>query len=155
MRFLLVVFACLMALLPALATAQDAPIARIEQLAIETRMGTEVFVTEIADTSELRSRGLMFRHRLPLGHAMLFDFKETRPVVMWMKNTHISLDMIFIRSDGTVAGVAENTVPMSEALIESKEPVAFVLEVAAGTAKRIGLRPGDRVVHSLMQQGGG
>lgn len=151
MRFFVFVVMCLMFLLPAL--AEDAPISRIEPLSVETAAGTTVFGAEIADTDELRARGLMFRHLLPEDRAMLFDFKETRQVMMWMKNTRISLDMIFIRPDGVVSKIAENTVPMSEDIISSEEPVAFVLEVAAGTAKRIGLVPGDRVIHPLMHHG--
>jgi uncharacterized membrane protein (UPF0127 family) len=69
---------------------------------------------------------------------------------MWMKNTHVSLDMVFIRPDGIVAKIAERTTPMSETVIDSGVPVAFVLELAAGTAKRIGLVEGDRVIHPLI-----
>jgi len=137
------------------APSQDAPLARIEQVVVETAVGSTVFLTEIADTDELRSRGLMFRHRLPDDRAMLFDCKETRPVMMWMKNTHIALDMVFIRPGGLVAKVAENTVPMSKTIIDSGEPVAYVLEIAAGTARRIGLKPGDRVIHALIGNANG
>jgi uncharacterized protein len=70
---------------------------------------------------------------------------------MWMKNTYISLDMIFIRADGRIARIAENTVPHSEATISSGVPVKAVLEVIAGTAKRLGIAPGDRVAHRIFR----
>lgn len=82
---------------------------------------------------------------------MLFDFERVGPVSMWMENTFISLDMIFIRADGTVARVAENTEPLSQRIIPSGEPVLAVLEVIAGTSKRIGLKAGDRVEHPMFR----
>jgi hypothetical protein len=149
MRWVVLSILCLLWLFPAIdgTAAQDAPIARIAPVTVETQSGSTVFMAEIADTEELRTRGLMFRHRLPPDRAMLFDFKVTRQVMMWMRNTRIPLDMIFIKANGRVAKVAEDTVPMSETIIDSEVPVAFVLEVAAGTARRIGLKPGDRVVY--------
>jgi hypothetical protein len=135
--------------------AQDSGSVRVEPLAIVTSSGRTVFETEIADTHELRARGLMFRRHLPSDRAMLFDFKQTRHVMMWMKNTYVSLDMVFIHADGRITKIAENTVPMSEDIIDSGQPVAFVLELAAGTAKRIGLKPGDRIEHRLMAKPAG
>ena len=82
---------------------------------------------------------------LPADHAMLFDFGSPRPVSMWMKNTYISLDMVFIRSDGTVAGFAADTVPQSLDDHRRAGTGAGVLELAAGTARRIGLKTGDTV----------
>ena len=80
---------------------------------------------------------------------MLFDFKRAEPVAMWMQNTYIPLDMLFIRADGTVARIAQNTEPLSTRIIPSGEPVLGVLEVNAGTVARIGAKPGDKVQHSL------
>jgi hypothetical protein len=91
----------------------------------------------------------MFRHNVPKERAMLFDWGRVAPVSMWMRNTYVSLDMIFIAADGRVAKVAEATEPLSETTISSGEPVAAVLEVVAGTAERIGLKPGDRVRHPM------
>jgi uncharacterized membrane protein (UPF0127 family) len=125
--------------------------ARLEPVTIATASGEAAFTAEIADSELSRQRGLMFRHALPADRAMLFDFGQERPVGMWMKNTYISLDMIFIRADGSVAAVAENTVPHSLRVIGVEEPVLAVLEVAAGTAKRIGLRPGDRIYHRIFK----
>ncbi|MFB2552062.1 DUF192 domain-containing protein [Ensifer soli] len=103
------------------------------------------FTVELADTSERRSRGLMFRHALAADRGMLFDFAETRRVTMWMSNTFIPLDMLFIKKDGVVATLRQDAVPHSEALIDSGVPVAFVLELPAGTVERLEIAPGDRV----------
>ena len=110
-----------------------------------------MFTAEVADTEELRTRGLMFRHFLPNDKAMLFDYEKPRPVAMWMKNTNISLDMLFIREDGTIAAIAQDTVPRSLDTISVQEPVRGVLELAAGTVKRLGLRPNDRVYHRIFK----
>ena len=83
---------------------------------------------------------------------MLFDFSPEQQVQMWMRNTFISLDMIFIRADGRILRIAENTEPLSERIIDSGGPVRGVLEVVAGTAKKLGIAPGDRVAHPLFPQ---
>jgi len=80
---------------------------------------------------------------------MLFDFKRVQPVAMWMKNTLIPLDMLFIDGAGRVVNVAENTVPLSLATIPSAAPVRAVLEINAGSARRLGIRPGDQVLHAI------
>ena len=118
-------------------------------LEIVTKSGVHVFQVELAVTNEERATGLMYRKVLPEGRGMLFDFKPDQEVSMWMKNTYVSLDMIFIRSDGRISRIAENTTPLSEAIIPSRGPVAGVLEVAAGTARKYGIVPGDRVAHPL------
>jgi uncharacterized membrane protein (UPF0127 family) len=81
---------------------------------------------------------------------MLFDFKREQPVSMWMQNTYVSLDMIFIRDDGRIARIAENTEVLSERIIPSGPPVRAVLEVVAGTAKKLGIATGDRVASPLL-----
>jgi uncharacterized membrane protein (UPF0127 family) len=121
--------------------------ATVEQVEIVTKKGVQVFQAEIATTDQERMTGLMYRKELPDGRGMLFDFGQEQMVVMWMKNTYVSLDMIFIRGDGRIARIAENTEPMSEAHIYAGSPVKGVLEVAAGTAKRYGIAPGDKVAH--------
>ena len=118
---------------------------------IATASDASLFTVEIADTEELRSRGLMFRQRMPEDRGMLFDFGQPRPVAMWMKNTYISLDMLFIRGDGTIAYIAENTVPKSLDAVGVSEPVLAVLELAAGSSKRLGIRAGDTVYHRLFK----
>ena len=133
------------------ATAEDAFL-RTETVAVETATGTTRFTAEIADTDALRAKGLMFRRSLAPDRAMLFDFGEPRLVSMWMKNTYIPLDMVFIRADGTVAGVARDTKPHALDVIGVDEPILGVLEVAAGTAARIGLEPGDKVRHPMFER---
>jgi uncharacterized membrane protein (UPF0127 family) len=129
--------------------AQSATSPRVEEVILETAQGNVTIRAEIADTPQLRQKGLMFRKDLMADAGMLFDFGKPRPVGMWMKNTYVSLDMIFIRADGTVIGIGENTVPLSETVVGFREPVKGVLEVVAGTAARIGLKPGDRVYHAI------
>jgi uncharacterized protein len=131
------------------AEAQEA--ARIEPLSIVSETTATIFSTEIADTDELRSRGLMFRHVLPQDRAMLFDFGKPRPAAMWMKNTYIPLDMLFVREDGTIAALAENTEPFSTQTISVEEPVKGVVELAAGTVKRLGIKRNDRVYHAIFK----
>lgn len=107
------------------------------------------FIVELAATPAERSRGLMYRRSMPADHGMLFDFERDDMVSMWMRNTYIPLDMLFIRADGTIARIAEHTEPLSERTISSGEPVRSVLELNAGTSSRLGIEPGDRVEHSL------
>ena len=118
-------------------------------LVATTSQGRFPFTVEIADEPGERSRGLMFREEMASNHAMLFDFGGTRQIQMWMKNTPMALDMVFIRPDGTVARVAERTVPYSEDVVASGEPVSYVLELRAGVARMIGLKKDDRLEHPL------
>jgi uncharacterized protein len=135
--------------LPLGAQAQEA--ARIEPLSIVTDHSATLFAAEIADNPALRDRGLMFRHVLPADRAMLFDFENPRPAAMWMKNTYISLDMLFVRADGTIAAIAENTEPLSTQTISVDEPVLGVVELAAGTVKRLGIKRDDKVYHQVFK----
>ena len=122
------------------------------RLVIETRAGPQTFTVELADTDETRRTGLMFRTDLAADAGMLFDFGESRIVTMWMRNTPLPLDMIFITDAGRIAHIAENTVPGSEALISSRYPVASVLEVNAGVVAARGIAVGDRVVHPIFAE---
>ena len=122
-----------------------------ETLEIASNTGVHSFTVEIAVTDEQRARGLMFRRELPEGRGMLFDFYREQPITMWMQNTYIPLDMIFIRGDGRILSIAENTEPLSTRVIGSGGPARSVLEVIAGTAKKLGIRPGDRVSHSIFR----
>jgi uncharacterized membrane protein (UPF0127 family) len=142
--FTLVAAVLLLLLPPSRLNAADQQI-----LEIISKNGVHVFSVELARTDEERGRGLMFRKELPEGQGMLFDFSPDQDVMMWMKNTYVSLDMIFIRADGRILHIAENTEPLSERTISSGGRVRGVLEVVAGTAKRLGIAPGDRVAHPL------
>ena len=134
---------------PVAALAEEAALSKLEPLTVATETDASMFTVEIADTDALRSRGLMFRQRMPEDRGMLFDFGKPRPVSMWMKNTLIPLDMLFIRADGTIAYIAENTVPKSLEAIGVSEPVLAVLELAGGSARRLGIRSGDTVYHRI------
>lgn len=123
--------------------------ASFQPLEIVTRNGVQVFSVEMAATEEEKQTGLMYRKELADGKGMLFDFKPEQEVSMWMKNTYVSLDMIFIRADGRILRIAENTEPLSTKIISSQGPARAVLEVVAGTAQKYGIRPGDRVGHPL------
>ncbi|MCC6778831.1 MAG: DUF192 domain-containing protein [Hyphomicrobiales bacterium] len=140
-------------LLPLLAllTASIAATQQLQQLEIASKSGVHIFGVELATTPEEQARGLMYRRELPPMQGMLFDFKREQPTSFWMKNTYVSLDMIFIRADGTIARIAESTVPLSEAMVPSGGPVRAVLEVVAGTAKKLGIAPGDRVAHPIFK----
>lgn len=123
--------------------------ASVETLEIVSKTGVHVFTVEIARTEQERSTGLMYRKSLPEGRGMLFDFSPEQRVAMWMKNTYIPLDMIFIAADGRIIRIAENTEPLSERIIPSGGLARGVLEVAGGTARKYGIAPGDRVAHPL------
>ncbi len=130
------------------ATAQLVDFAT-SQLTIETRRGAFAFEVELAITPAERQQGLMYRKTLAADRGMLFDFGKASPVSMWMRNTYLSLDMVFIRDSGEVARIAAATEPMSETIIPSGEPVRAVLELPAGTSQRLDLQPGDRIRHPI------
>jgi uncharacterized membrane protein (UPF0127 family) len=119
--------------------------AEFQSLEIVSKNGIHPFQVEMALTPEEHARGLMFRRELPEGQGMLFDFGVDQPVAFWMKNTYISLDMMFIRADGRILRIAERAEPLSERNIPSGGPVRWVLEVIAGTAKKFGIAAGDQV----------
>ena len=139
---------CFLLVFCALAGA-DARAANFQPLEIVTKNGVQVFSVEIATTPEEKATGLMYRKELADGKGMLFDFSPEQEVSMWMKNTYISLDMIFIGADGRILRIAENTEPLSTKIISSNGLAKAVLEVPAGTAQKYGIRPGDRVGHAL------
>ena len=130
-------------------SAFGARAASIQPLEIVTKSGVQMFSVEMATTEEEKTTGLMYRKELPDGKGMLFDFSPEQDVSMWMKNTFISLDMIFIRADGRILRIAENTEPQSTKIIPSRGLAKGVLEVIAGTAKKYGIAPGDQVAHPL------
>jgi uncharacterized protein len=132
--------------------ANFAHAAELQTLEIASKAGVHVFQVEMAITSEEKERGLMFRRELPEGQGMLFDFQFDQNVAFWMKNTYIPLDMLFIRADGRILRIAENTEPLSERNIPSGGPVRAVLEVIGGTAKKLGIAAGDRVGGSIFQE---
>lgn len=122
----------------------------LERVEIVDVTGTRhAFEARLADTPETRARGLMHVAGLAPDSGMLFDFGETRMVGMWMKNTPLSLDMLFIAEDGVIARIAPETTPFSTAIISSGRPVRAVLEIRGGRAAELGIAAGDRVVHRI------
>ena len=117
----------------------------VESVTIVTHAGPHVFKMEIAADDVSRRQGLMHRTRLAKNAGMLFDFKTTVMTAFWMKDTPLPLDMLFVRSDGTISTVAANAVPNSTAEISSAEPIRAVIEIGGGQARALGILPGDRV----------
>ena len=145
------------AVAPALAARAQAQPANItftkSELTIESGGKKLHFNVEVADTDERRALGLMYRTSLPSDAGMLFDFKRDQDVAMWMRNTRIPLDMLFIDAKGKVVNIAQRAVPFSETTIPSAAPVRAVLELNGGTAERLGLKAGDKVIHPLFKSG--
>lgn len=146
------------ALLPSQRAAADqsspAAAVAVSTLVVATQSGRFPFVVELADTPEQRTRGLQGRAYLAPDHGMLFDFDRPQPVTMWMKDTLIPLDMLFLADDGRVIAIAKNARPFSEDLIRVAAPVRAVVELNAGIAQRIAVREGDRVCHALFHAPG-
>jgi uncharacterized membrane protein (UPF0127 family) len=149
---LMMLLAAVSAVLATLCINPAARAASIQPLEIATKSGVRVFSVEMATTEEEKTQGLMYRKELPDGKGMLFDFSPEQQISMWMKNTYISLDMIFIRADGRILRIAENTEPLSTRIISSGGLAKGVLEVIAGTAQKYGIQPGDRVAHPLFSK---
>jgi uncharacterized membrane protein (UPF0127 family) len=155
--FLLRRLACLALLFSgALATANSQDAATLDQIfprsslqiaTPDARLHT--FDVWVADTDARRQRGLMFVKALDENTGMLFIYPNAHSVAMWMKNTYIPLDMLFVREDGRVEQVVRNTVPLSEKTIECKTPVIAVLELKAGTADKLKIGPGARLQHDF------
>ena len=138
------------------AARSAAPLQTFERdvLVIETEDGRRHrFEVELALDSEQRAQGLMYRRSLADDAGMLFLYGHEWPVSMWMKNTFIPLDMLFIAGDGRIVWIVERTVPNSLETISSGRPVAGVLEVIGGTVARLGIQPGDRVLHRAFDGG--
>ena len=119
------------------------------ELVIETASGPHRFAVELALDEKQRERGLMYRTEMAQDAGMLFFYPTEQEIVMWMKNTVLPLDMVFIKSDGTVYDNALGAEPYSLDFIRSEGDVRAVLELNAGTVNRIGLKRGDKVRHAL------
>lgn len=117
----------------------------ISTLTIESGGARHSFVIEVATTPAQHARGLMYRQALQPDHGMLFVYPKADYVMMWMKNTYIPLDMVFVDDSGKIAGIAADTMPLSTDIIPSPGAVKAVIEFAAGTAQRLGIHEGDRV----------
>lgn len=155
MKRLLTSFVLVVTLLaaPGAGMAKDQPSGQLtsfatDALSIETAAGTALeFTVEIAESPEQRAQGLMFRRQMAADAGMLFLFGGSRERAMWMKNTFIPLDMLFIDERGKIVRIEQRTVPQSLRTIVSGGPAFAVLELNAGTASRLGIKPGDRVIY--------
>jgi len=123
-------------------------------LGIRTADASHRFTVEVAGTARQYAQGLMYRRRLAADAGILFVYSRPQLVVMWMKNTVIPLDMLFIAADGRITRIVERTVPFSLENISSGGPVLAVLEINGGTASRLKIRTGDRVLHAAFATGG-
>jgi uncharacterized membrane protein (UPF0127 family) len=139
--------------------AAHAQLGQIEDLAafpqakLEIAEGKKVkhtFDVWLADSPRRQAQGLMFVRTLPATRGMLFVHESPKPMSMWMKNTYIPLDMVFIDARGLIQQIVENTKPHSLDIISSTRPALAVLEIAGGEAKRLGLHPGQRVLHPAL-----
>ena len=147
----------LLSLLPAAAFGQEPDISKAqpelpkEKLVIVGRSGEQhAFNVEVAKTPDQQTVGLMFRTAVAPDGGMLFDWGSPRESQMWMRNTLVPLDMVFINADGTIRSIAENTVPQSMAIIDSRGPVRATLELAGGTTERLDIRVGDKVLSQAL-----
>lgn len=132
--------------------ARSAESFRISELKIASGARQHVFTIEIAETPGQRSLGLQWRKQIAANQGMLFDFEKPITVTMWMKNTYVSLDMFFISTNGIIINIARNTKPLSLDYINSAGPAKGVLEVRAGTAKKLGIKAGDKIIHDMFQK---
>jgi uncharacterized protein len=114
-------------------------------LSVATKDGVREFSVEVATTPQQHAQGLMFRRKMPADSGMVFVYRQAQPISMWMKNTMIPLDMVFINGSGAITKIVERTIPMSQEIIASGGSVKSVLELNGGTASRLGLKAGDRV----------
>jgi uncharacterized protein len=145
---------------PLLLIAASATLARAQlaefpsaPLTIVTQNGPRKFTVEIATTPAQLEQGLMFRRSLAPDAGMLFDFQTTMLATMWMKNTLIPLDMLFVDTTGHIVNIHERAVPASLATIAAAAPVRAVIELNGGTAARLGIKPGDRVIFPIFGNG--
>jgi len=149
-----------LALLPALCVAapgmaQDPVSFERAELSIETAAGSiHRFDVELALTPRQKARGLMFRSEMAADAGMLFVYSRPQVITMWMRNTDLPLDMLFIAADGRIAHIAERAVPRSDRTISSRARVTAVLELNGGTARRLGIAVGDRVLYPAFATAG-
>ena len=118
---------------------------KTSELTIQTAGGAQRFTIELALSEDQKEQGLMFRPSMAADAGMLFDYPQPRPVAMWMKNTLLPLDMLFVGADGKIVNIRERAVPGSLENISSAGPVRAVIELNGGTVARLGIKPGDLV----------
>ena len=122
------------------------------QILIVSKSGTHKFTVDVAATAAQRQLGLMFRQKMAADQGMLFDFGEEKLISMWMKNTLISLDILFVDETGTILQIEHATIPMSLDSISGNAPALSVIELNAGVTKELGIFEGDQVLHDIFFQ---
>jgi hypothetical protein len=148
-RTLLPMLAPLLAGLPRLSAGADLQKFPTSDLTIISATGPHRFKVELAETPAQMTQGLMFRTSLAPDAGMLFDYKQPIAATMWMRNTLIPLDMLFVDAQGRIVNIHERAVPQSLDVIAAAAPVRAVIELNGGTAARLGIAPGDQVVHPI------
>jgi len=117
----------------------------VTAISIDTPQGPAVFQVEVADNDKSQEIGLMYRKEMAPNAGMLFDMHKPQFVSFWMKNTYLTLDLLFVRADGTISSVEPNAIPLSLDSIRSQEPIRVVIELNGGRAHQLGIKPGARV----------
>ena len=119
------------------------------ELTIVSATGPHRFTVEVAETPAQMEQGLMFRRTMAPDAGMLFDYKQPTMATMWMRNTLIPLDMLFVDAQGRIVNIHQRAVPQSLDVIAAIAPVRAVIELNGGTAARLGIASGDRVQHPI------
>lgn len=133
-------------------SSEDEPVLfETSKLTIITEDGQFCFWVEIAQSTAQRQQGLMERLEMPADRGMLLDFGSPQLIHMWMKNTYIPLDMLFLDEIGSVTAIAANTTPLSTTIIPSLSPARAVLELNGGMVSRLSIKVGDKVLHRIFQ----
>ncbi len=122
---------------------------QLQRVEIDTSSGKHVYSVEVMRTPAEREHGLMDRKSMPRDHGMLFDFEQAQPVIFWMKDTLIPLDMIFVGANGRVVSIKHDAKPMDETLIPSGAAALGVIELNGGVAQEIDLKVGDEVQNPI------
>lgn len=148
-RAFLLMLASVLTSLPAFSVSAELQQFPTSELTIISSTGPHRFKVEVAETPAQMTQGLMFRRSLAADGGMLFDYKEPTMATMWMRNTLIPLDMLFVDAQGRIVNIRQRAVPQSLDVIAAATPVRAVIELNGGTAARLGIAPGDRVIHPI------
>ena len=132
--------------------ADSMPICDFSKIKIISKYGPLIYHVEIADTHERRQKGLMYRKHLASGHGMFFIFEKEKYVSMWMKNTEIPLDIIFINENGVITQIVRNATPMNEKVYYSDVKVKYVLEISSNGEDASVIGIGNSIVHCSLGQ---
>jgi uncharacterized protein len=148
-RRIVLLLGILLATLPGRAAEPQLQQFATSPLTIVSADGPHRFIVELAETPGQMEQGLMFRRSLGSDAGMLFDFKQPTVATMWMRNTLIPLDMLFVDQRGLIVNIAQRAVPESDQTIAAVKPVRAVIELNGGTTERLGIKPGDRVLYPI------